>query len=99
MIKLIIIGLILAAIVVGYMIFAQKFNASQQGKINNTTNIGVVTPTPAPTTGIEPTPEALFNQQSTDTKTLPGTGFPVGLLGIFATSLIISGFFLRKYPD
>ena len=100
-IRIIIAGLVLAVIAVGYIIFSQKFTNSQT-KVQNS-----VTPTPIEQTTSTPEDQPIDSALPQTTKgglstsgvsTLPKTGFPVALLGIFSTSASIIGWSLRKYP-
>ena len=112
--KLIITILILVAIVIVYLIFSQKF-ASQQSKVVNNGGISVsqIQPTITPTPSIAITPTPLLNKQDAqsgvakggqslsngEVSSLPKTGFPATLMGVFSASAIVAGWFLRKYPN
>lgn len=109
-IRLIIAGLVLAAIAVGYMIFSQRFS-SNNTQVANNTNKPVTQITPTPTLTVIPTPTPATLEQSssypsttkgglpnTGISSLPQTGFPAGLLAIFSASAGIIGWSLRKYP-
>ncbi|MBI4036351.1 hypothetical protein HY386_00540 [Candidatus Daviesbacteria bacterium] len=87
---IIVLGLVVVGLVVGYVIFTQRFASTQSLPNRPVQQIDQVTPSP--------TPETLGQQAPAATKTLPKTGFPIGLLGIFATSAAISGYFLRQFP-
>ena len=105
-VKLIIIGLILAAIVVGYFVLAQRFQANkttstltQQTPIPTATaRILVASPLATPGKNIvAASPTSQNNNRNL--QTLPKTGLPEILLGVFSLSAIISGWFLRKFPN
>lgn len=111
-IRLIIAGLVLAAIAVGYMIFSQRFSADNNTQVANNSDRPVtqITPTPTPTYTVTPTvtPPSESSSVPSTTKgglpntgisSLPRTGFPVGLVVIFSASAAIAGYFLRKYPN
>lgn len=88
--KLILVGIFLGSLALGYFIFSQKVKIDQ-----NQTSKVVITPSPSAT------PTTLGTTTSTVAKSgqqLPATGVPVALIGIFAASAMISGFFLRKFP-
>ena len=91
-IRLIIAGLVLAAIVVGYIIFSQRFSTN-----NTNRSVQQITPTPVLTTTPIPTP-ATLGQSTKEISSLPNTGFPVGLIAIFSASAAVAGYFLRRYP-
>ncbi len=97
--RLIIAGLILAAIAVGYLILTNRFNTAPKTP-QQTRPVQQASPTPSPT----PSPSTLGTSTSTDSAnlsgatTLPNTGFPAGLAAIFSLSALVSGYFLRKYP-
>lgn len=63
-------------------------------------------PSPAGSPGVtaSPSPSGEMNQtqtkggQTTNVSTLPNTGFPMELAGIFSASAITTGWFLRKFP-
>ncbi len=98
--KLIIVGLFLAAFVIGYFIIAQRMQKVQTPPV-----IGIVqqaTPAPSPQPPETPVPNQLNPQKNGHIKgvsSLPKTGFPIPLAGIFATSAVISGWFLRRFPN
>lgn len=111
-IKLIIIGLVLAAIVVGYFILAQRFQGNKTATTQNT-NLSQRTPLPT-----SPTNRAALSSPSaspvmlgqgsssgqsgtnrSNIQTLPRTGVPAGLIAVFGVSAAISGYFLRKFPQ
>ena len=92
--KLIIIGLILLAIGIGYFIFAQR--TSVQPGIDQQ---AIIEPSPSSS------PQVISQASSvgsplpkTGISSLPSTGIPVGLMAIFAISAAIAGWGLRQYP-
>lgn len=93
--KLIVAGLFLAAIAVGYLIFSQRFTSPSQ-----TTSRPVVqaSPTPASTPIPSPSPTTKGSLPNTGISSLPATGYPAGLIAIFSLSAALGGFFLRRYP-
>lgn len=116
--KLLIIGLVLAAIVVGYFILAQRFEGdkiqtqqatNEQSGIMTAQDQGT-TPTRNPSVlgqnsnqttldRMEQSQKAGNSGTSGNVQTLPNTGLPSALAAVFATSAIISGWFLRRFPQ
>lgn len=86
MVILLIGGLTLAILIGGFYFAQSQLAAKKANDVKNTQ--AVVTPkqdeTKKPATGIG---------------TLPKTAFPVALFGIFSASAMISGWFLRKFPE
>lgn len=119
-VKLIIIGLVLAAIVVGYFILAQRFEGTKVSTNQNqavtqqtpraSASSGAVTlssPTPIGTPSVlgqnnrTSAPMAQSNQSASNQNlsNLPNTGIPASLAAIFSVSAVVSGYFLRKFPN
>lgn len=107
--RLVTIGLVVAAIAVGYFLIAGKFSANKSTKIQTQTVQQTPQPTSLPTVLGQDTksssntqPDSAYNRivQRTqgNVQNLPKTGFPVGLLGVFSLSAIIVGFGLSKFP-
>lgn len=98
--RLVIAGLILAAIAVGYLILTNRFNSAPKNSQQTAKQVQQASPTPTPT----PSPSSLGASTSADVAnpsgatTLPNTGFPAGLAAVFSLSALVSGYFLRKYP-
>lgn len=93
--RLITIGLILAALAVGYFLISGKFTTK-------TTNQPTQTPDAVlgqNTQAITPSAYTRIAERTKGAQTLPKTGFPVGLAIVFSVSAIISGFSLRKFPN
>lgn len=111
--RLVTIGLVLAALAVGYFLisggFSQKANRSQAEVVKVEGS-----PTPSPTSEPSsilgqdtliypsPTPASAYNRIVDRTKgemqTLPKTGFPSFLMGMFSASAMMVGWGLRKFP-
>lgn len=92
--KLIIVGLVLAAFAIGYFVIAQGVQKSK-----NSSDTVQVSSAPLPVSSPSPTPSTVPGQNNLEeVPTLPKTGFPLPLVGAFATSAIISGWFLRRFP-
>lgn len=111
--RLITIGLVLAAMAGGYFLIAGKFSTNRTGK-PQTQVTKVVEQTTQPTSqpqvlgqDASPVPVAspqsaysrIVNRTQGGVQTLPKTGFPVGLLGVISILAIIAGLGLRKFPD
>ena len=101
--RLITIGLILASLVVGYLLFTGAFASHKAKKV-------VVPPSPSPVADAAVLPlqtsapftssayNAIADRTQGSVQTLPNTGFPVGLLGAFSVGAVIAGWGLRKFP-
>lgn len=114
--RIILFGLILAGLTIGYLIFTGRFIRPQ-------TPVPAVSPTPfvisaplplpsaspSPIASINPSPSGRETASSAYTRivdrtqnqvtTLPKTGLPTILIGIASLSAVISGWFLRRYPE
>lgn len=107
--RLITIGLVLAALAVGYFLVSGRFAANKSAKPQAQVNMQVqqtATPQPSPVTSPTPSPapQALGsatqqNGQKGSVQVLPRTGFPLALVGIFSASAMIAGWGLRKFPN
>lgn len=111
--RLMTIGLILAALAVGYFLFSGRLssNSVKTGSQANVSSSTSATPsasvlgqnakatlTPSP----KPTPASAYSRIADRTQnqvsTLPKTGFPEALAGIFSIGIMITGWGLHKYP-
>ncbi len=81
--QIILVVLVVIAFVAGFALY-QKVS---QREVQPKNEIAVSAPTP------------VRNQATTSGTNLPRTAAPVVLIGIFAASALISGFFLRKFPE
>ncbi len=107
--KLIIVGLLLAAIAGGYLFFSGKIasNSVNNQTVTSKTTLKQVTPTPIVVVlSPNPTPATLGvtatkggQTINTGVKTLPSTGAPLGLIAILSGSASMAGWFLRKFPN
>lgn len=102
--RFITIGLILAALAVGYFLLSGKFlsggpikNSAQTNKPVTDTSQSAV-PTPASS----PTPTSAYarvaGRSQSDVNILPKTAFPVGFGITFSAAAIAVGWGLRKFP-
>lgn len=86
--RLITIGLVLAALAVGYFLFSGGMSVNKSSKAPSP-------PSPGGSSSLRPPPQAT----QSEAQTLPGTGFPAALAIVFSVSAMISGFSLRKFPN
>ncbi len=109
--RLVTVGLVLAAVAVGYFLFVGRFSSNKAVHSAVPSATASATPSVAPSikpvsaTKPTPSPTSAYNKiverttkggQSTDT--LPRTGFPVVSAVILLSSLMISGWGLRRFP-
>lgn len=92
--RLITIGLVLAALAVGYFLISGRFFVKSP-RPEAPVERAVQQPTPTPQVSPSPTPTVT---PSTQTSTLPRTGFPAMLIGIFSAAASVAGWGLRKFP-
>ncbi|MBI2039935.1 hypothetical protein HYT18_02590 [Candidatus Microgenomates bacterium] len=110
--RLITIGLVLAALAVGYFLISGGFSArkvsNSQVEVAQIEGSPTSSPSPSSVLGQDtfmapsPTPASAYSRIAERTKggveTLPKTAFPTFLLGIISASAIIAGWGLRKFP-
>lgn len=114
--RLIIIGLILAALAVGYFLLSGRLISNSAVKTTpQATNVSGTSASAAPSASVlgqnakavspNPSPKATptsayerIASRNQQVQTLPKTGFPEILAGIFSVGVMISGWSLRKYP-
>ena len=97
--RLITVGLVLAALAVGYFLLSGRLTSKQAGPTANPepTVLGQnakVTPSPSPASAYT----RIAERSQANVQTLPNTGFPALLAVVFSVSAIISGWSLRKFP-
>lgn len=107
--RIVTVGLILAALAVGYFLLTGGFSISKPKRVQtqNTQVAGVTSPTPSAVPSyVQPSPEPtqsaysrIVARNQANVQTLPATGFPAGLVVVFSIGTMISGFSLRKYPN
>ncbi|OGE26717.1 hypothetical protein A3C26_01145 [Candidatus Daviesbacteria bacterium RIFCSPHIGHO2_02_FULL_39_12] len=106
--RLVTIGLVLAALAVGYFLFSGGLSVSKPGKTPGPTASGISgSPSPAGAgQSLRFTPSAtqsaysrIADRAQSEAQTLPRTGFLVGLAIVFSVSAMISGLSLRKFPN
>lgn len=97
--RLITVGLFLAALAVGYFLLSGRLTSKQADPTVSPgpTVLGQnakVTASPSPSSAYTKIAERTQNQP----QVLPKTGFPVSLAVIFSAAAIISGWGLRRFP-
>ncbi|MDO8577162.1 MAG: hypothetical protein Q7R82_02345 [Candidatus Daviesbacteria bacterium] len=111
--RLITIGLVLAALATGYFLLSGRLASNSATKPGSQVSNAV----PGASSGASPTPSVLgqdtqnlstpatgsaynriVNRTQNNVQTLPATGFPVGLAAAFSVSALISGWGLRRFP-
>lgn len=104
--KLITIGLVLAALAVGYFLLTGRLSSNSVTRTKSSPSPSVLgqnaQSSPAPATTPSPSPssayERIVDRSQGGVQTLPKTGFPVELAVVFSISAIVSGLSLRKFP-
>ncbi|TSC66787.1 MAG: hypothetical protein CEO21_2 [Microgenomates group bacterium Gr01-1014_80] len=93
--KIILLGLFLAALALGYLIFSQR-TATQEFQARPVTQMET---TPSTTTQPEsqPAPAAQTSQANTQTTNLPNTGVHEVLFGALSAAAMFIGLKLRKF--
>ncbi len=107
--RIIIVGLVLAALATIYYLLTGAFTlnkAAKQAIVPKT----IVQASPSPVTNPStpkptslPAPQSAYDRIAArnqgSVSVLPKTGFPIGLAALLFTSVMIIGVGLRKYPD
>ncbi len=111
--RLITIGLVLAALAVGYFLLSGRLasNSVKKTQASPTSVLGQntqPTPTAIPTVVSTPSPvpsvvpnsayNRIVNRTQGGVQTLPSTGFPVGLFGALSAAAAVAGWGLRRFP-
>lgn len=99
--RLVTIGLVLAALAVGYFLMSGKlFSPTKKESQIPPQVLGQNTPQPSPSPISSPTSayERIASRTQSQVQALPTTGFPAGLAVVFSASAIIAGYGLRKFP-
>lgn len=106
LLRIITIGLVLAALAVGYFLLTGGLTSRSKKVQTNQVNRVVESPVPSPASGVSGSPQTatesaysrILDRTQTGVRTLPDTGFPAGLAIVFSISAMISGLSLRKFP-
>lgn len=99
--RFITIGLVLAAVAVGYFLLSGRLSpSSTRTQASPTPSVlgqnAQASPSPSPTPASAYS--RIVDRTQSGTQTLPNTGFPVGLAAVFSISIMISGWGLRRFP-
>ena len=104
LLRIITVGLVLAALAVGYFLLTGGFNIKskkvgtstkvEQTQVNQTV---VESPTPSASPYLSAYDRLAARSQSS-VQNLPNTGFPQGLVIVFSVGTLVAGWSLRKYP-
>ncbi len=107
------IGLVLAAVAVGYLLVSQRFAGtkvadSNSGVLSTSASstpkpiIAITTPVPVASAPSVPASQSAYqavaNRTKDGTQTLPSTGFPIFLVGIISIGILSVGWGLKQYP-
>lgn len=101
--RLITVGLVLAALAVGYFLLTGRLSSNSATRVQPTPIPSVLgrdvqtTPTSSPTSASAYT--RIANRTQGSVQTLPKTAFPTGLAVVFSISAIIFGWGLKKFPN
>ncbi len=104
--RIITVGLVLAALAVGYFLLTGGFKAK---KVQTPITQVVESPAPSDVAGASVQPsqppvpsqsayDKLAQRSQSNVSKLPNTGFPEGLVVVFSVGTLVSGWSLRKYP-
>ncbi|MBI2085727.1 hypothetical protein HYT74_00130 [Candidatus Daviesbacteria bacterium] len=110
--RLLTVGLVLAALAVGYFLFTGRFSSNSDTRrvaqvvVSPSPSVTPASPVPTSAPKVSPTPSAIpssaYNAVANRTKggvqALPRTGFPLDLAAILLVSVMISGWGLRRFP-
>ncbi len=105
--RVITVGLVLAALAVGYYIVTGAFSVKKttpQIEVNKTIqNTPSPTVVPSPKPSIQPQTitsayDRIVARNQAQIQTLPKTGLPAGFLGLLSISIMVTGLGLRKFP-
>lgn len=107
--KLITIGLVLAALAVGYFLISGRFASNKTVKTSSTETQqvegvssvspqAVVEPSLKPSASPSNAYARIVERNKSQVETLPKTGSPAILISIFSLSAVVSGWGLRKFP-
>lgn len=99
--RLITVGLVLAALAVGYFLLTGKFTSKNIPTAETKVTQPIPSPQPTLIPLVSPSPQVMGENTTNrgNMVTLPRTGSPLVLLGVIALGVMISGLSLRKFPD
>lgn len=94
------VGLVLAALAVGYFLLTGRFTSDNTKKVQ--TQVSQASPTPTPTVtpvlDVSPTTPPAMAAARKNKTTLPKTGYPQALLAVISIGVMVSGLGLRRFP-
>ena len=112
--RIIIVGLVLAALAIGYYLLTGALSLNKSSKTQKPNNTTVqATPTPNIANNPNAIPSAspasasssaqsayqrIMERNQSQVQTLPKTGLPAGFVGLLSISIMITGLGLRKFP-
>ena len=105
--RILTIGLVLAALAVGYFLLTGGLSVKSKKVQPQTTQVEV-SPSPSAVAGVDyqPSPSSspqsaydrLASRSQSNVQTLPNTSFPTGAAAAFSLGALVTGWSLRKYP-
>lgn len=106
--RIITVGLVLAALAVGYFLLTGGFAIKSKKVGQNQVSQAVESPSPSAIAGVnyQPTPtpspksayDRIASRSQSSVQSLPNTGFPEGIAVVFSVGTLVAGWSLRKYP-
>ncbi len=113
--RIIIVGLVLAALAIGYYLLSGVFSLGKTNKPQTKVNTTLQN-SPAPNTSSNPSivpsaspaaaslsPQSAYQRiverNQSQVQALPKTGLPAGFLGLLSLSIMVTGLGLRKFPN
>lgn len=102
-VRLIAVGLVLAALAIVYFLLSGSFvKTKPKSEVSNKVVAEIpVNPSPSPRPATQSAYTRIVNRTQgiqDGVQTLPRTGFPVVLIGVFSVAAIAAGLGLRKFP-
>lgn len=100
--RIITVGLVLAALVVGYVLLTGGFSVKSKKVQTEPTKIqqadnAVESPVPSASPN-QSAYDRIASKSQSSVQKLPDTGFPAGLAIVFSVGTLVSGWSLRRYP-
>src|SRR5437016_4136156 len=105
--KLSAVGLVIVLAGVAYFLVIGR-NSQNKNQTETLGTVEMASPSPlsvvSPTPVYSPSPQSAYNtvmdrRNLANASTLPSTGFPTDLIGIFSVAVVVVGFGLRKFPQ
>lgn len=107
LLRIITVGLVLAALAVGYFLLTGGFSVKSKKVQSQVSQTAVESSAPSAVSGTSVQPSAspylsaydrLAARSQSNVQNLPNTGFQEGLAVVFSVGALVSGWSLRKYP-